>query len=436
MKQVVTRIGSAEIPTDPMPVERADILVALRPKKEWTSARTKNALQEKMEKALEAIPGFDVELSQPIQMRNNELITGIRQDVAVKIYGEDPEVLAQLAEEAERLIRPVEGVGETYVEKTVGLPQLQIRYDRERLSEYGISVREINDILQTAFAGKVAGKVYERGNRSYDIVLRIDNEVRNDLSTLESLFIPAPSGTVVPLRQLASISFQEAPAQISHEDGERSIYVGFNVKGRDVASTVRDIRAILDECFKVPSGYHYAYGGEFENMQRAARRLGVAIPVALLLILLLLFATLKNVRETLFVATAIPLSAIGGIVALSLRGMPLSISAAIGFIALSGVAVLNGIVLVGEFNRLEKIGMADRRQRILEGCAHRLRPVVMTALVASLGFLPMALSRGDGAEVQRPLATVVIGGLVTATILTLFVIPAIYNLFSKNNNEN
>ena len=435
VRQVVTRIGSAEIPTDPMPVERADMLVALRPKKEWTSARTKDALQEKMEKALEAIPGLEVELSQPIQMRNNELITGIRQDVAVKIYGEDTEVLSQLAAEVARLIRPVEGVGEPYVEKVTGLPQLQIRYDRERLTEYGISVREINDVLQTAFAGKVAGKVYE-GSRSYDIVLRIDNEVRNELSTLESIFIPAPSGTVVPLRQLAAISYQEAPAQISHEDGERSIYVGFNVKGRDVGSTVKDIRAVLDKDLRLPSGYHYTYGGEFENMQGAARRLALAIPAALLLILMLLFATLGNLRETLFVATAIPLSAIGGILALWIRGMPLSISAAIGFIALSGVAVLNGIVLVGEFNRLERSGVADRRQRILEGCAHRLRPVVMTALVASLGFLPMALSRGDGAEVQRPLATVVIGGLVTATILTLFVIPAIYNLFSKKNHEN
>ena len=429
IKQVVTRIGSAEIPTDPMPVERADILVALRPKKEWKSARTKDALQDKMEEALKAIPGFDAELSQPIQMRNNELITGIRQDVAIKIYGEDAEVLSQLASEVARLIRPVDGVGEPYVEKVTGLPQLQIRYDRGRLAEYGISVREVNDVLQTAFAGKTAGKVFE-GSRSFDIVLRIDNDERNDISTLENIFIPAPSGVVVPLRQLASISYQEAPAQISHEDGERSIYVGFNVKGRDVASTVRDIRKVLDGSLTMPAGYHYTYGGEFENMQRALRRLMVAIPAALLLILMLLFATLKNVRETLFVATAIPLAAIGGILALWVRGMPLSISAAIGFIALSGVAVLNGIVLVGEFNRLEKQGVTDVHARILEGCRHRLRPVIMTALVASFGFLPMALSRGDGAEVQRPLATVVIGGLITATILTLFVIPAIYNIFS------
>ena len=433
VKQVVSRIGSAEIPTDPMPVERADILVALKPKKGWTTARTKDALQAKMEEALEAIPGLEAELSQPIQMRNNELITGIRQDVAVKIYGEDTEVLAQLADRVARLIRPVSGVGEPYVEKVNGLPQLQIRYDRTRLAEYGIPIRHANEVLETAFAGRAAGKVYE-GSRSFDIVLRIDSEDRNDLSTIGNILIPAPSGVSVPLRQLAQISYEEAPAQISHEEGERSIYVGFNVVGRDVASTVKDIRAVLDRELTLPVGYHYSYGGEFENMQGAARRLLVAIPASLLLILLLLFATLGSVRETLFVASAIPLSAIGGILALWVRGMPVSISAAIGFIALSGVAVLNGIVLVGEFNRLEKQGMQNPRERILEGCRHRLRPVIMTALVASFGFLPMALSTGDGAEVQRPLATVVIGGLITATILTLFIIPAIYQTFGVKKN--
>ncbi len=434
IKQVVTRIGSAEIPTDPMPVERADMLVALKPKAEWTSARTKNDLQEKMEEALGVIPGLDAEMSQPIQMRNNELITGIRQDVAVKIYGGDTEVLADLADKVVRLIKDVDGVGSLYVEKVNGLPQLQVEYNRQMLAKYGISIRQANDVLQSAFAGKIAGSVTEE-NRQFDIVLRIHNDGRDALSNFEDLFVPSPSGVSVPMRQLATISYKEAPAQISHEDAERSIFVGFNVKGRDVSSTVKDIRQILDDHLEMPTGYHYSFGGEFENLQRATDRLMVAIPVALLLILLLLYATLKSVRETLFVASAIPLSAIGGIVALWLRGMPMSISAGIGFIALFGVAVLNGIVLVGQFNALQRQGVTDVRQRILEGCEHRLRPVVMTALVASFGFLPMALSTSDGAEVQRPLATVVIGGLLTATVLTLFVIPAIYRTFMKDTDD-
>ena len=435
IKQVVTRIGSAEIPTDPMPVERADMLVALKPKAEWTSARTKNDLQEKMEEALGVIPGLDAEMSQPIQMRNNELITGIRQDVAVKIYGGDTEVLADLADKVVRHIKDIDGVGSLYVEKVNGLPQLQVEYNRQMLAKYGISIRQANDVLQSAFAGKIAGSVTEE-NRQFDIVLRIHNDGGDALSNFEDLFVPSPSGVSVPMRQLATISYKEAPAQISHEDAERSIFVGFNVKGRDVSSTVKDIRQILDDRLEMPTGYHYSFGGEFENLQRATDRLMVAIPVALLLILLLLYATLKSVRETLFVASAIPLSAIGGIVALWLRGMPISISAGIGFIALFGVAVLNGIVLVGQFNALQRNGVTDVRQRILEGCEHRLRPVVMTALVASFGFLPMALSTSDGAEVQRPLATVVIGGLLTATVLTLFVIPAIYRTFMKNSEAN
>ena len=435
IKQVVTRIGSAEIPTDPMPVERADMLVALKPKAEWTSAETKNDLQEKMEEALGVIPGLDVEMSQPIQMRNNELITGIRQDVAVKIYGGDTEVLADLADRVERLIKDVDGVGSLFVEKVNGLPQLQVEYNRQMLAKYGISIRQANDVLQSAFAGKIAGSVTEE-NRQFDIVLRIHNDGRNALSNFEELFVPSPSGVSVPMRQLASISYKEAPAQISHEDGERSIFVGFNVKGRDVSSTVKDIQQILDDRLEMPAGYHYAFGGEFENLQSATDRLMVAIPLALILILLLLYATLKSVRETLFVASAIPLSAIGGIVALWLRGMPMSISAGIGFIALFGVAVLNGIVLVGQFNALQHQGVTDVRQRILEGCEHRLRPVVITALVASFGFLPMALSTSDGAEVQRPLATVVIGGLLTATVLTLFVIPTIYKTFTKKTEAN
>lgn len=434
VRQAVTRIGSSEIPTDPMPVERADMLISLLPKAEWTSATTKDELMEKMEEALSAIPGMEAEMTQPIQMRNNELITGIKQDVAIKIYGNDLDVLEASARKVASLIRDVEGVSEPFVEKVQGLPQVQVRYDRDRMAKYGISIATANRVLEAAFAGRRTGYVFEE-DRRFDMVVRMDNAMRNDIAALEDLYLPLPDGGTLPLRQVAEISFEDAPAQVTHEDGQRRIYVGFNVRGRDVQSTVEDIQGILDRELKLPAGYYYAYGGQFQNLQEATGRLMIAVPLALLAILFLLYATLKNMREVLFVFSAIPLSAIGGVWALWLRGMPFSISAGVGFIALFGVAVLNGIVLIGQFNAFEKEGMRDVRKRIVEGCMLRLRPVVMTALVASLGFLPMALSTGDGAEVQRPLATVVIGGLLTSTILTLIVLPSIYKTFTKNNHK-
>lgn len=434
IKQAVTRIGSAEIPTDPMPVERADMLISLVPKKEWTSACTKDELMDKMEEALSVIPGMEAEMSQPIQMRNNELITGIKQDVAVMIYGNDLNVLNANAKKVASFIKDVKGVSEPQVEKVHGLPQIQVEYDRDRLAKFGISVAAANDVLAGAFAGKVAGNVFEDDHR-FDLIVRMGEDTRNDIDAVRNLYLPLPGGGVVPLSQVADISLKDAPAQVTHDNGQRRIYVGFNVRGRDVKSTVEEIQDILDREFKLPAGYYYTYGGQFQNLKEATDRLSVAVPVALLLILLLLYATLKNVRETLFVFSAIPLSLIGGIVALWLRGMPFSISAGVGFIALFGVAVLNGIVLVGQFNAFEKEGVADVRRRVMDGCELRLRPVIMTALVASFGFLPMALSHGDGAEVQRPLATVVIGGLLTATILTLVVLPAIYELFTKKSKS-
>ncbi len=429
IKQVVSRIGSAEIPTDPMPVERADIMIALKPKAEWTSAKTTPELMEKMEETLKTIPGLEAEISQPIQMRNNELLTGIKQDVAIKIFGDDLDVLTQQAEKVERLIKNVRGVSGIFVEQVSGLPQIQVVYNHERMAEYGISVDDVNKVLETNFAGSVAGAVYE-GDKKFDVVLRMDNADRNTAS-LEGLSIPLGDGKSVPLSQIASIEYQPAPAQVSHEDGARRIYVGFNVKGRDVQSTVEEIQKILDGKLKMPEGYYYNYGGEFENLQSATHRLMVVIPVALIIILLLLYATVKNVRESLFVFSAIPLAAIGGVWALWLRGMPFSISAGVGFIALFGVAVLNGIVLIGQMNQMQRDGVSDIHRRIMDSCMIRLRPVLMTALVASMGFLPMALSQGDGAEVQRPLATVVIGGLITSTLLTLLVLPAIYKTFTQ-----
>ena len=429
IKQVVSRIGSAEIPTDPMPMERADIMVALKPKAEWTSAKTTPELIGKMEETLKTIPGLEAEISQPIQMRNNELLTGIKQDVAIKIFGDDLDVLTQQGKKVERLIKDARGVSGIFVEQVSGLPQIQVIYNHERMVEYGISVDDVNKVLETTFAGSVAGAVYE-GYKKFDIILRMDNADRN-FTSLEGLSIPLADGTRVPLSQIASIEYQQAPAQVSHEDGARRIYVGFNVKGRDVQSTVEEIQKILDGKLKMPEGYYYNYGGEFENLQSATHLLMLVIPVALILILLLLYATVKNVRESLFVFSAIPLAAIGGVWALWLRGMPFSISAGVGFIALFGVAVLNGIVLIGQMNQMQRDGVKDIHNRIIQSCMIRLRPVLMTALVASMGFLPMALSHGDGAEVQRPLATVVIGGLITSTLLTLLVLPAIYKTFTQ-----
>ena len=441
IKQVVSRIGSAEIPTDPMPVERADIMIALKPKAEWTSAKTTPELMEKMEETLSAIPGLEAEISQPIQMRNNELLTGIKQDVAIKIFGDDLDVLTQQAGKVKKMIEDVPGVSGIFVEEVAGLPQIQVKYNHEKMAAYGVSVDDISGILETTFAGAVAGSLYE-GDKKFDIVLRMDPSQRN-VESLEQLSIPLKDGTDIPLSQVADIDYSPAPAQVSHEDGARRIYVGFNVKGRDVQSTVEDIQEILDEKLKLPDGYYYNYGGEFENLQSATNRLMVVIPIALVIILLLLYATVKNVRESLFVFSAIPLAAIGGVWALWLRGMPFSISAGVGFIALFGVAVLNGIVLIGQMNQMQReektadklsasIGVTELiHHRIIESCMVRLRPVLMTALVASMGFLPMALSQGDGAEVQRPLATVVIGGLITSTLLTLLVLPAIYKTFTR-----
>ena len=441
IKQVVSRIGSAEIPTDPMPVERADIMIALKPKAEWTSAKTTPELMEKMEETLSAIPGLEAEISQPIQMRNNELLTGIKQDVAIKIFGDDLDVLTQQAGKVKKMIEDVPGVSGIFVEEVAGLPQIQVKYNHEKMAAYGVSVDDISEILETTFAGAVAGSLYE-GDKKFDIVLRMDPSQRN-VESLEQLSIPLKDGTDIPLSQVADIDYSPAPAQVSHEDGARRIYVGFNVKGRDVQSTVEDIQEILDEKLKLPDGYYYNYGGEFENLQSATNRLMVVIPIALVIILLLLYATVKNVRESLFVFSAIPLAAVGGVWALWLRGMPFSISAGVGFIALFGVAVLNGIVLIGQMNQMQReektadklsasIGVTELiHHRIIESCMVRLRPVLMTALVASMGFLPMALSQGDGAEVQRPLATVVIGGLITSTLLTLLVLPAIYKTFTR-----
>lgn len=428
VKMVVGKTGAAEVPTDPMPPEATDLMVVLKPQKEWRSGRAYNELGDAIMKELEVIPGVFFEKNQPIQMRFNELMTGIRQDVAVKIFGENLDSLVTYAGEVGRVIQSVEGTTAPQIERVSGLPQINIEYDRTRMANYGLTVKGVNEVVSTAFAGRSAGQVYEN-ERRFDLVVRLDTPYRSRIEDVQNLMIPTNTGIQIPLSQVADIHYKLGPAQISREAGKRRIVIGFNVSGRDVQGVVNDIQKALADQVKLPSGYYFTYGGQFENLQEAGARLMIAVPVSLLLIFMLLYFTFHSFKQAVLIFTAIPMSAIGGVFALILRDMPFSISAGIGFIALFGVAVLNGIVLIGTFNQLEKEGITDVLKRVKEGTLIRLRPVLMTAAVASLGFLPMAISTSAGAEAQKPLATVVIGGLVTATFLTLFVLPLLYILF-------
>lgn len=430
VKEVIGKIGAAEIPTDPMPMEACDLTILLKPKKEWTSARSREELANKMQEALEAIPGVSFGFSQPIQLRFNELISGVRQDVGIKIFGEDLTTLASLAEKVGRIVNRTPGAKDLYVEQTGGLPQIVVTANRDKIARYGLDIATINQTINTAFAGQSAGLVYE-GEKRFDLVLRLDKQSRQQLADVQNLYITTPSGNQVPLQEVAEVKMTTGPNQVQREDAKRRTIVGFNVRGRDIASVVKDIEAAISKEVKLPAGYFIRYGGQFENLKEANQRLAIAVPVALLLIFGLLYFTFHSVKQSLLIFTAIPMSAIGGVFALLLRGLPFSISAGVGFIALFGVAVLNGIVLIGEFNRLKQSGMQDLNNVVLNGTATRLRPVLMTAFVASLGFLPMALATSAGAEVQRPLATVVIGGLITSTLLTLLVLPCLYIYFEK-----
>ncbi|MEQ1678940.1 MAG: efflux RND transporter permease subunit, partial [Chitinophagaceae bacterium] len=356
---------------------------------------------------LSTIPGVIAEPSQPIQMRFNELMTGIRQDVAIKIFGENIDTLIAYGAKVANVIGPIKGITQPQVERVDGLPQITIEYDRAKIAGYGLNIEDINHVISTAFAGEEAGVVFEN-ERKFDLVLRLDSAHRTNLDDVSELFVPLSDGNQIPLSQIATVSYKTGPAQISRESGKRRIYVSFNVSGRDVASVVKEAQKKLNSSIKLPPGYYYTYGGTFENLQKASARLMIVVPLALLLIFFMLYLTFSSVKDASLIFTAIPMSAIGGVFALLIRGMPFSISGGVGFIALFGVAVLNGIVLISTFNQLEKDGMKDTIQRVLEGTKIRLRPVLMTAAVASLGFLPMAFSSGSGAEVQKPLATVVI----------------------------
>lgn len=428
VKMVVGKTGSAEVPTDPMPPEATDMIILLKPESEWNRDISYDELADEIMKKLEVIPGVFFEKSQPIQMRFNELMTGIRQDVAIKIYGENMDTLLQTANKISSLISDVKGITEPSIERVEGLPQIVIAYDRAKIANYGLDIESINHIVSTAFAGGTAGVVFEN-ERQFDLVVRLDSLYRKDLSDIGQLFIPAGNGVQIPLSQLAEIKMQIGPAQISRENGRRRIVIGFNIKDRDVSGVVKEIEQKINK-IKLPEGYYYDFGGSFENLQEASKRLMIAVPLALGLIFVLLYFAFNSIRQAVLIYTAIPMSAIGGVMALLIRDMPFSISAGVGFIALFGVAVLNGIVLVSTLNQLEKSGVSDVIERVKKATQERLRPVLMTAAVASLGFFPMAFSTGAGAEVQKPLATVVIGGLVTATFLTLFVLPLLYILFS------
>ncbi|WP_367769126.1 CusA/CzcA family heavy metal efflux RND transporter [Flavobacterium sp. WC2421] len=433
VKIVVGKTGAGEVPTDPMPPGATDMMIILKPQDEWKSGRSYDELGDAIEEKLSVIPGVFIEKSQPIQMRFNELMTGIKQDVAIKIFGENLDSLSVYAQKVKSVITNVQGVSAPQVEQVDGLPQINIEYDRLRIANYGLNIEDINSIVSTAFAGKAAGVVYE-DERKFDLVVRLDSASRRSIDDVSNLLIPIANGSQIPLSQVAKVDFKLGPAQISREEGKRRIVVGFNVQDRDVKSIVHEIQGKLATEVKLPSGYYFTYGGTFENLQKASNRLMIAVPVSLLLIFMLLYFTFNSMKQASLIFTAIPMSAIGGVFALLLRGMPFSISAGIGFIALFGVAVLNGIVLVGTFNQLEKEGWDDVIKRVIEGTKIRLRPVLMTATVASLGFLPMALSHSAGAEVQKPLATVVIGGLLSATFLTLFVLPLLYIIFNTKMN--
>jgi len=434
VKMVIGKTGTSEIPMDVMPTEGTDMIVVLKDTKDWTTTHEYYELGALMTQKLQNIPGVFVEQSQPIQMRFNDLMTGVTQDVAVKIFGENLDTLAAFADQVAAVIQTIKGTSEPKVQRITGLPQITIQYDRTRMAQYGVSAKTINQVISTAFAGEKAGVIFEN-ERRFDLVVRLDSTRRRNISHVENLYVPLPGGNQIPLSQLATIGFKEGPAEIGREDGKRRIVIGFNLRGRDVQSVVNELQARLEQKIKLPTGYYFTFGGAFENLQKAVNRLLIALPIALLLIFVLLYFAFHSIKQAALIFTAIPMSAIGGIFALLLRDMPFSISAGVGFIALFGVAVLNGIVLISTFNELEKQGMKDLVQRIKEGTKMRLRPVLMTATVASLGFLPMALSGGAGAEVQKPLATVVIGGLLTATLLTLIVLPLLYLIFTQKNNR-
>ena len=434
IEKIVGKTGSSEIPTDPMPIDASDMMIILKPRAEWTSAHSYEELSEKMSAELKKnMLGVTYSFQYPVAMRFNELMTGARQDVVCKIFGENLDTLKVYAEKLGEISKKIEGAQNIYVEPVSGMPQIVISYKREAMSQFGLNVNDVNNVVNTAFAGQSTGSVFE-GEKKFDLVVRLDGNQRKNVEDVNNLFISTPSGIDLPLSSVANVELKESINQIQRENAQRRIIVGFNVRNRDIQSTVEDLQKNVEKQLKLPAGYSIKYGGTFENLQKAKSRLAIAVPVSLLLILLMLYFAFNSIKYGLLIFSAIPLSAIGGILSLWLRDMNFSISAGVGFIALFGVAVLNGIVLISEFNR-QKTLQKDLKTAVIIGGKTRLRPVLMTAFVASLGFLPMAISSGEGAEVQRPLATVVIGGLLLATYLTLYLLPVMYIWFEAHFPE-
>ena len=432
--QVVSRIGAAEVPTDPMSMEMSDIIIRLKPRDAWVSADSKEALADLMKEKMSVFPGIEFEFTQPIEMRFNELITGVRADVAIKIFGEDQQVLYDQAMKIKSMISGIPGAADITVEQVIGLPNMSVKYDRTKIAQYGLNISEINKIISIAFGGEVAGTIFE-GERRFDLKVGLCEERRKSIEDLKNLAVNIPGGKVIPLKEIADILYTYGPAQISRDETRRRIVIGINVRNRDVESLVREIQQTIDRGIRLPSGYYITYGGQFENLENAKRRLRIAIPVALLIIFILLHFTFYSAKQALLIFSAIPLASIGGVLSLWIRDLPFSISAGVGFIALFGIATLNGVVLISFFNDLRDEGIANLKERVIKGTRQRLRPVLMTASAAALGFLPMAFSVSSGAEVQRPLATVVIGGLISATLLTMIVLPVLYCLFTKKEEK-
>ncbi len=426
--RIVSRIGAAEVPTDPMSMEEIDMIIKLKPRKTWTSAKTKEELADKFKEALSAIPGIEYEFTQPIEMRFNELITGVRSDIAVKIFGDDLEYIDKKAMEIKGLIERIPGASDVILEKTAGLPQIRIDYDRAKIAHYGVNISMLNSYLAAAFGGEATGVVFE-GEKRFDLVVRLDKRSRTDIEDIKQLKVPVPNGSQIPLSELANIQYAVGPAKISRENAHRRVVVSVNVRNRDLQSVVKDIQTTVDKNITLKPGTYIAYGGQFENLQNATNRLLIAVPVALLLIFIFLHFAFKSLKDAIMIFTAIPLATVGGVLLLWLRGMPFSVSAGVGFIALFGIAVLNGIVLIEHLKELKHNGTTCMRDLIIQGTKDRLRPVMLTAGAAAMGFLPMALSSGAGAEVQRPLATVVIGGLFTSTMLTMVALPLMFEIF-------
>ena len=434
IESVQSRIGVADLPMDPMPIDIADIFVILNPQEEWTKADSKEELIDKVKEKVSVLAGINFEFTQPIEMRFNELLTGIREDVAVKLYGDDLEMLADKAEEISGLISGIDGVAGLKAEATRGLPQITVHYNRNKLGLYNLTIKDLNTIIESAFSGGVAGSIYE-GERMFDLVVRLDEEHRTSIDDIRNLFVNLPDGNQIPLKEVAEISYQQGPMQISRDNTNRRTYVGINVEGRDVKSLVEEIQRTLDEKLVLPTGYYIRYGGAFENLERASKRLSLVVPLALALIFMLVFFAIKSLKQTLMIYVAIPFAAVGGVFSLFFRDMPFSISAGVGFIVLFGVAVLNGLVLISGFNELKEEGKLQINEIIKKGSIRRIRPILLTASTDILGFLPMAISTSAGAEVQRPLATVVIGGMLTSTLLTLIVLPILYKFVESEKND-